>query len=80
MMDSYTTSTLSPEARKIISAAPLFVGVETAYLDDALSSSRLLSLKRGEVLLEINQPNSDVYLVLSGRLSIQFNKELDSSH
>jgi len=77
MMDSFTTSTLSPQARKIISEAPLFLGVEMSFLDEALSSSRMVSLKRGEVLLETNQPNSDVCLVLSGRLSVQFSKELD---
>jgi diguanylate cyclase (GGDEF)-like protein len=61
----------SPEVFKVLQMAPLFQGVSGKLLVEKLNESRLRTLNSGEALLVPGQANNVVYLVLSGRLSIQ---------
>lgn len=61
----------SPEVFKVLQMAPLFQGVSSKLLVEKLSESRLRILNSGEALLVPGQANNVVYVVLSGRLSIQ---------
>lgn len=61
----------SPEILKILQMAPLFQGVPAKLLVENLSESSLRTLSSGETLLVTGQVNNMVYVILSGRLSIQ---------
>jgi len=61
----------SPEAFKVLQTAPLFQGVSGKLLVEKLNESRLRTLNSGETLLVPGQANNVVYVILSGRLSIQ---------
>lgn len=61
----------SPEILALLGTSPLFRGVPRPLLIKTLSQSKLLSLKKGDKLLTPGQPNSQLYLILQGRLSIQ---------
>ena len=61
----------SPEIFKILQTAPLFQGVSGKLLVEKLSESSLRTLNSGEALLVPGQANNVIYIVLSGRLSIQ---------
>ena len=61
----------SPEVFKVLQTAPLFQGVQARLLVEKLSESRLRILNAGEALLVAGQANHVVYVILSGRLSIQ---------
>ena len=62
---------LSPEIFKVLQTAPLFQGVSGKLLVEKLSESRLRTLNSGEALLVPGHANNVVYVILSGRLSIQ---------
>lgn len=61
----------SPEILTLLETAPLFRGVPRKVLIQTLSLSRLLSLKQGDKLLTPGQLNDQIYMILSGRLSVQ---------
>lgn len=61
----------SPEILKTLQASPLFRGIPARVIAQHLSQSRLRMLEAGETLLVAGQPNSLIYIILSGRLSIQ---------
>jgi len=61
----------SPEIFKVLQMAPLFQGVSGKLLVEKLNDSRLRTLNPGETLLVPGQANNVVYVILSGRLSIQ---------
>lgn len=61
----------SPEILKVLEAAPLFRGVPRELLVRNLSRSNLRNLNSGEILLAPGHLNSLVYIILSGRLSLQ---------
>lgn len=61
----------SPEILKILETAPLFRGIPRKLLAMNLNQSRLLTLSSGEILLSSGQANNVIYIILSGRLSIQ---------
>jgi len=61
----------SPEIFKVLQMAPLFQGVSSKLLLEKLSESRLLTLNSGETLLAPGQANNVIYVILSGRMSIQ---------
>ena len=61
----------SPEIFKVLQTAPLFQGVSGKLLAGKLNESRLRTLNSGETLLVPGQANNVVYVILSGRLSIQ---------
>jgi len=61
----------SPEIFKVLQTAPLFQGVSGKLLIEKLSESRLRALNSGEALLVPGQANNVIYIILSGRLSIQ---------
>ena len=61
----------SPEVFKALQIAPLFQGISGKLLVEKLGESRLRTLNSGETLLAPGQTNHAVYLILSGRLSIQ---------
>lgn len=60
-----------PEILKVLEAAPLFRGVPSKTLDHYLGQSKFRTLVSGETLLAAGQANDVVYIVLSGRLSVQ---------
>ena len=62
---------LTPEIIKVLQSAPLFQGVSVKLLVQKLSESSLRTLNSGEALLVAGQANNVVYIILSGRLSIQ---------
>lgn len=66
----------SPEIRKVLESAPLFCRVSSKVLVKCLSNAKLHTLSSGEVLLVPGQINDLVYIIISGRLSIQI-KESD---
>ncbi|MDD5384383.1 MAG: GGDEF domain-containing protein [Gallionella sp.] len=61
----------SPEIFKVLQTAPLFQGVPSKLLILTLSESGLRTLNSGEALLVPGQVNNVIYIILSGRLSIQ---------
>ena len=61
----------SPEIFKVLQTAPLFQGVPAKLLVEKLSESRLRTLNSGEALLVPGQANNVIYMIISGRLSIQ---------
>lgn len=62
---------LSPEILAQLESAPLFRGVSRPQLAKALTASRQVNLMAGDILLTPGQANAHIYLVLSGRLSLQ---------
>lgn len=66
----------SPEIFKVLQTAPLFQGISGRLLVEKLSESSLRTLSSGEILLVPGQADNVVYVILSGRLSIQ-SKESD---
>jgi diguanylate cyclase (GGDEF)-like protein len=75
-MDGNSPVNFSPNLLQVLESAPLFVGVARPLLADMLLTSRKILLKPEEILLAAEQPNNLLYVVLSGRLSIQLNDEL----
>ena len=61
----------SPEILAQLESARLFRGVSRPLLAKALTASREVNLKAGDTLLTPGQANAHIYLVLSGRLSLQ---------
>lgn len=61
----------SAEIIRVLQTAPLFQGIPTRLLAQKLSASRLRTLNAGETLLVPGQANNVIYLIISGRLSIQ---------
>lgn len=62
---------LAPEIIKILQTAPLFKGVPVKLLLQISNEARLRTLKSGETLMIPGQTSNVVYVILSGRLSIQ---------
>lgn len=69
--------TITPEIFRIIESAPLFEGVPRKLLFQQVSESVLKNLKSKETLLSPGQTNDVVYIILSGRISIQLGKSDD---
>lgn len=63
---------LAPDLLDFLETTPLFQGISRETLDQTLGTSTVLSLKQGHKLLTPQQTNQHVYIILSGRLSIQF--------
>ena len=63
--------THSPEIFKVLQTSPLFQGVSSRLLVEKLSESGLRTLNSSEALLVPGQANNIIYVILSGRLSIQ---------
>lgn len=61
----------SPEIVRQIESSPLFRDVSREALASILDQQNLLSLKPGDRLLSPDRINEHVYIVLSGRLSVQ---------
>lgn len=61
----------SPEILKVLETAPLFRGIPNKLVTKNLSQSKLRTLISGEILLITGQVNNLIYIILSGRLSIQ---------
>lgn len=61
----------SPEILKVLESAPLFLGIPGQLLAKHLSEFRLHPMTAGQVLLMPGQTNNTIYIILSGRLSIQ---------
>lgn len=61
----------TPENLKVLKSAPLFCGMANQLLDRHLRQATLRSLNSGETLLVHGQINTQIYIILSGRLSIQ---------
>lgn len=63
--------TNSPEIFRLIETATLFRGVPREKLEPLFREAKLVTLARGEKLLSPNRINENVYIVISGRLSVQ---------
>lgn len=61
----------SPKIFKVLGIAPLFRGVPRELLARNLSQCSVRALEAGEILLVPGQANNMVYIILSGRLSVQ---------
>ena len=61
----------SPEILHVIETAPLFRGISRELLDTLLQKANLVILKPGEKLLSPGVINEHVYLLISGRMSVQ---------
>lgn len=61
----------TPEVRSLLENSPLFRGIASALLSKCLSRATLKSLSVGTTLLVPGQLNYVIYIILSGRLSIQ---------
>lgn len=62
---------ISLEIFKVLETSSLFQGVPHKLLLQQLSEARLCTLNSGEILFSPSQSNSEVYIILSGRISIQ---------
>jgi diguanylate cyclase (GGDEF)-like protein len=65
------TVTDSPEIFRLIETATLFRGVPREKLELLFREAKLVTLAQGEKLLSPNRINENVYIVISGRLSVQ---------
>lgn len=61
----------SPEIFRLIENATLFRGVPRETLESLFRKAKLVTLKQGERLLSPDKINENVYIVISGRLSVQ---------
>lgn len=61
----------SPEIRHLIENASLFRGIQGELLDSVLNKAERVTLKPGEKLLSPGTLNDHVYILVSGRLSVQ---------
>ena len=61
----------SPEILRLIENAALFRGVSHDILESLIRKANLVTLKQGEKLLSPEKLNENVYIVISGRLSVQ---------
>lgn len=61
----------SPEILRLIEAAPLFRGIPAELLDPVFSKAERRTLKPGDKLLSPGTINEHVYILVSGRLSVQ---------
>jgi diguanylate cyclase (GGDEF)-like protein len=66
----------SPEILRLIETAPLFRGISREVLDPLCQKARLVTLKPGERLLSPDVINEHVYLLISGRMSVQVTPSL----
>lgn len=64
----------SPELLSVLETAPLFRGIPSKLLTKSLSQATLKSLNSGETLLVSGQSNDLIYIIISGRISIQLKK------
>lgn len=62
---------LLPEILQVLEVAPLFCGIPGKTLAHHLDEAQFRTLTVGETLLAAGQINEVVYIVLSGRLSVQ---------
>ena len=60
-----------------LASSVLLKEVELDPLLDLLQAGKVRSLEEGEVLIEVRQSNHTLYLILSGRLTIQLQPELN---
>ncbi|HEX5339115.1 MAG TPA: GGDEF domain-containing protein [Gallionella sp.] len=61
----------SSEILKVLQTSPLFRGIPGQLIAQHAKPSHLRTLSAGETLLVAGQPNNLIYIILSGRLSIQ---------
>lgn len=61
----------SPDIIRLIESAVLFRDVPRELLDPLIRKSNLINLKSGEILLSPDKLNEHVYVLISGRLSVQ---------
>lgn len=61
----------SPEIFNLIKNAALFRGIPSDTLEPLIRKASLVTLKQGEKLLSPEKINENVYVLLSGRLSVQ---------
>ncbi len=61
----------SPEIRRLIEGAALFRGIPRELIDPVFRKAELVTLKPGEKLLSPGTVNEHVYILISGRLSVQ---------
>jgi len=61
-----TTVTLRADLHAVLSALPLFAGLESATLREIASEVEWLSLPGGAVLFEAGEHSESMYVVLSG--------------
>lgn len=61
----------SPEILRLIETASLFRGIPHTLLDPLVSRAELVTLKPGDKLLSPGVINEHVYIIISGRLSVQ---------
>lgn len=66
----------SPEILRLIENASLFRGISRELLDPLFRKAKLVNLKPGEKLLSPGIINDYVYLLISGRMSVQFTPSL----
>ncbi len=59
------------EILKVLETAPLFRGVSNKLLAMNLSQANLVALNAGDTLLKLGQINQRLYVILTGRLSVQ---------
>jgi len=61
----------SPEMLQLIQNSKLFQGVPAEVLEPLFSKARRVILKQGSILLAPGKINENVYVILSGRMSVQ---------
>lgn len=61
----------APQILRLIETATLFRGVPRAIIEPVFRKAKQVSLKQGDWLLSPGKINEQVYIVLSGRLSVQ---------
>ncbi|MDX8386740.1 MAG: GGDEF domain-containing protein [Gallionella sp.] len=61
----------SPETIQIIQNSKLFQGVPAELLEPMFSKARRITLRQGSILLAPNKVNENVYVILSGQMSVQ---------
>lgn len=70
----------SPEILRLIETASLFRGIPHTVLDPLINRAELVTLKPGDKLLSPEIINEHVYIIISGRLSVQITpSNLDDS-
>jgi diguanylate cyclase (GGDEF)-like protein len=70
-------TTLSPDQISLLETTPLFAGISREILEKNLSAPIKITLKKGDHLLVPGQTSGHIYIIASGRISIQLT-EADS--
>lgn len=61
----------------LIAGFPLFHGIDLNEITDPLGFSELINLKQGDILLNPSEPNTQLFLLIEGKLSVHTEMDMN---